>query len=153
MTEPQAEAVTRPMALYLEYMAVGEQQLFEARKIIELNAVEAAADNITEDGIEQLRTALVIEREASSEELPSLQRDLHVQIAKLSGNPVLSLFVTVLNDLLEDRTAPMVHISQAVAEPVHRAHESIVEAIISGDGALARHRMMRHLDAIHDWLA
>jgi len=152
VTEPKAEAITRPMALYLEYLGVDAAQLFAARKIIELTAVESAAESIDEDGIATLRAALERERTASPDELPQLHRRMHTLLADLSGNPVLSLFVVVLNDLVEERTETMNHIAPQVAAPVHQAHASIVEAVISGDAALARHRMMRHIEAITEWI-
>jgi DNA-binding GntR family transcriptional regulator len=38
------------------------------------------------------------------------------------------------------------------AREVVRAHERIVEAVVAGDGELARRRMRRHLDALVDWM-
>jgi DNA-binding GntR family transcriptional regulator len=38
------------------------------------------------------------------------------------------------------------------AREVVRAHERIVEAVVAGDGELARRRMRRHLDGLLEWM-
>jgi DNA-binding FadR family transcriptional regulator len=37
---------------------------------------------------------------------------------------------------------------EEAAGAVWRAHAAIVDAILAGDRSLARHRMLRHLDAL-----
>jgi DNA-binding FadR family transcriptional regulator len=150
VTEPSVKALTSPLALYLDYLHVTPSQIFETRRIIELAAVEAAAENITEDGIRDLRAVLAHEREVTAEH-PNVSADIHVRIAQLSGNPALPLFVSVLTELVE------VHVEQyyprvnEVATSVQNAHAGIVDAISRGDVALARLHMLRHLNAIATW--
>jgi DNA-binding FadR family transcriptional regulator len=140
------------MALYLEYLGVSEAQVFETRKVIELTAVEAAAAAITEEGVQLLRDTLKTEHGADAADLPRIHQNIHLRIAELSGNPVLPLFVKVLADVWEARLEPLNDMAADIAGEVEQAHEAIVDAIVRGDGALARHRMMRHLEAIVPWL-
>jgi DNA-binding FadR family transcriptional regulator len=152
VTEPRPEALTRPMAVYLEYLGVTAEQVFETRKIIELTAAESAAACITEEGITKLRETLRVESEIEQSVLPRVHRDIHIRIAELSGNPVLPLFVTILTDVVDARVEHQHSIVTETAGAVQTAHSAIVDAIVKGDGALARHRMLRHLEAITPWL-
>jgi DNA-binding FadR family transcriptional regulator len=150
VTEPSVKALTTPLALYLDYLRVNPGQIFETRRIIELAAVEAAAENITEQGIRDLRAVLAHEREVTTEH-PNVAADIHVRIAELSGNPVLPLFVSVLTDLVEVHLEQYYPRVKEVASSVQDAHAGIVDAISRGDVALARLRMLRHLNAISTW--
>jgi DNA-binding FadR family transcriptional regulator len=156
ITEPDAHAVQNAMALYLRYAGVDRVALFEARAALELAAVTAAAERITEEGIERLRATLAAE-EAEGERamLEAHTHDLHVVIAELTGNPAMALFIEVLNRLNEELLLPEVKQRSSLDQDVaayHKAHVAIVEAIAAGDAPLAQHRMRRHLDAILEYL-
>jgi len=151
VTEPQASALTGPLALYIEYLGITPRQVFETRRIIELAAVEAAAAHITEEGIAALREMLEVETELRAKD-PGVASMVHVRIAELSGNPALALFVKVLTDVVEARVERHRWQAEELGRHSHEAHEAIVDAITRGDPALARHRMLRHLDALTDWI-
>lgn len=156
ITEPDASAVQAAIALYLRYAGVDRVALFEARAALEIAAVTAAAERITEEGIARLRATLEAE-EAEGEQamLEAHTHDLHVVIAELTGNPAMALFIEVLNRLNEEMLLPEVRKQPSLDEDVaayHKAHVAIVDAIARGDAALAQHRMRRHLDAIREYL-
>lgn len=155
--EPDPRAVQAAVALYLRYAGVGRLALFEARAALELAAVASATERITEDGIARLRAVLAME-EAEGERavLEAHSHQLHVVIGELTGNPAMALFIEVLNRLNEEMLIPDSSKQENLPASVatyHRAHKAIVEAIISGDVALAQHRMRRHLDGILTYLA
>lgn len=160
VTEPDAHSAARSLALFLQYQGATVTDLFEARKLIEGNAVELAASRIDSDGADLLRAALSRERyyvadleakKPGGRKSPGFH-DVHVLIGQLSGNPVISVFNDVsarmFGELLTSWAAGqgVTDIRHASAEGSH-VHERIVEAIIKGDGATARRRMLRHLDA------
>ena len=68
-------------------------------------------------------------------------------MARLTANPALHLFVQTLTDLTQ-RQQPVPDRSRRSLEEIHAAHIRIAEAIIARDGALARHRMMTHLEDV-----
>ncbi|HVX22782.1 MAG TPA: FCD domain-containing protein [Acidimicrobiales bacterium] len=160
VTEPNGQAVVRSVALLLEHKHVPSEKLFEARMAIELTAVDLAAEMITEDSIKGLRAALdgeleVIESIAPLPD-PGLDR-IHVLIAEAGQNEVIRLFVEVLAQLTS------LHATQRYREgsteelrrralDAHQAHIAIIEAVVAGDRALARHRMMRHVQAMAPWI-
>jgi DNA-binding FadR family transcriptional regulator len=157
VTEPDRRAIESAAGLYLRYVGVRRQDLFQARAALELACVTAVAESITEDGIAALREVLRNEEQLGDEMLASHPHALHAVIARLTGNPALELFVNVLAQL--DHELAHVHGGKWAVDPAqafpdsHRAHEAIVDAIASGDAALAQHRMRRHLQAIAELLA
>jgi len=148
---PEPDPVTNVVAVYLEYQGVTPLQLFEARVALELTAVELATSRLSEEGIEKLRAALELEQELPLDTLWRYTRDIHIAIAEVADSPAFPLFVTVLAKLVDARATS--HASEVRAPEIYHAHGRIVEAIIAGDAALARHRMRRHLEAITPWLA
>jgi DNA-binding FadR family transcriptional regulator len=67
-------------------------------------------------------------------------------VARLTANPALHLFVQTLTDLTQRQ--PARERTRLSVDDVHVAHLKIAEAIIARDGALARHRMMTHLEDV-----
>ena len=145
-------------AVYLRYRKANPPDLFEARTALERAAVRTVAENIDEAGIVRLRGALAHESEFRGGEPDATIHDFHVVVAELSGNPALHLFVNVLTQLSAarflgttatfDEQAARGVSSPKEVEEVHRTHEAIADAIVAGDGSLAQHRMLKHLNAL-----
>jgi DNA-binding FadR family transcriptional regulator len=148
VAEPDADAVQRAVALYLRFAGVRKDQLFATRMTLELACAAQAAENIDERGIVRLREVLELEEALRAEAIPTGHtHDLHVVIAELTGNPAMALFVRVLTRLTMEQQLPHEDVDKAISA-YHHAHEALVEAIVSGDAALAQHRMRRHLEAV-----
>jgi len=150
VTEPDTSSVVRAAALNLKYNNASLGDIFDARSTLELKCAELAAQRIDEDGIHRLRDTL--SREAEIQQAGGLpgSHDIHLVIAELTGNPAMRLFLEVLTKLtLPPRQSPAEVRERSRA--VRHAHEHIVEAIVSGDAALARHRMQTHLIAMKDY--
>ena len=149
VTVPDAGAAVRASALMLEYLSATPQQIFEARSALELKCVELATERIDEDGIARLRQTLAAEEETQRQGgLGS--HGLHTLLAELTGNPAFVLFIRVLTDLTTGTSRG--ERTPAAAAEVRVAHDKIAEAVISGDIALARHRMQAHLAGIDAWM-
>jgi len=149
--EPDADSVTEAIALYLQYRDVTPRFVFDARTALELACVQTATEQLTETGIAQLREML--EREASMDvqEAVAHAQDFHSAIAALTDNAAMQLFVRSLGRLTHERTELPTDPHQQ-ADDVRLAHRRIAEAIIAGDASLARHRMLRHLQGIAEYL-
>ncbi|HEY3686045.1 MAG TPA: FCD domain-containing protein [Streptosporangiaceae bacterium] len=152
VVEPDASAVVEAVSIYLEYLRVSTRELFEARTVLELFSVRLAADRLDDEQLLALREEIT-EEAANIGSFTGRQRHrMHEVIADLTGNAALSLFVRTVVTLsyrffrtvLEDRQR-----SSTAARETHRAHAAVVRAIVAGDGLGARHRMLRHLDALH----
>jgi DNA-binding FadR family transcriptional regulator len=145
VTEPNSTAVSRAMSLYLDYRHVTSSQLFQMRQAVESVATQIAAERIDEQGSTRLRELLVRSRKAGWADAPPPDEELHVAIADLTGNSAMRLVTEAMANLT--RLHAKRPSSEEQEEQIYRAHEAIVEAIVAGDGSLARQRMMRHLEA------
>jgi len=70
---------------------------------------------------------------------------------RASGNPAFIVFLDVLTSLTTQAIVAG-SASPEIAAQVRAAHDKIAEAVIARDGALARHRMQTHLEAMNAWL-
>ncbi|GAA2848365.1 hypothetical protein GCM10010472_01600 [Pseudonocardia halophobica] len=146
---PDSAAAVRASALYLGYRNATWEQVFEARVALELQCVELATRQIDEEGIALLRATLERENEVQQTGLLGTN-DLHTALARISGNPAFELFIDVLTRLSVGGRS-MTRTARAAGE-VSEGHAKIVDAVVSGDVALARHHMRVHLDHIFDSL-
>jgi len=155
--EPDVRTVAEAASIYLESLGVSADDVFEARLVLDLFAVALAADRIDEAHAARLRGLLEEERAADEHQIVSgSHRQVHAAIAEAGGNPAIAMFAQALSLLADDQdrrygklTGPA---SRHAAAGVHRAHQAIVEAIISGDALLASRRMRKHLTALHQEL-
>jgi DNA-binding FadR family transcriptional regulator len=154
---PDGAAVEASVALYLRFTGVDRDQILATRTALEISCVGEVTEKITESGVAILNDVLEEERRAGLDAFADgdINYRLHVAIAKLSNNPALALFVEVLAHIEADAARSRkqewnVPLSVA-ANQYHYAHEKIVDAIISGDSALAQHRMRRHLRGIAEF--
>jgi DNA-binding FadR family transcriptional regulator len=144
--QPDPAPVAKAMAVYLDFEKVEPRQLEDARLAIELFCAERVAARISEDEVGEIRAYLAVEAtKASSGDSRNLY-DFHVLVARLTANPALHLFVQTLTDLTQRQ--PARERTRLSTADVHVAHLKIAEAIIARDGALARHRMMTHLEEV-----
>jgi DNA-binding FadR family transcriptional regulator len=163
VTAPDAAAVTDAVALHVDRLGIGPESLFEVRGAVEMAVLDRvmAPPPKPEGGggtpaaaRDRLAHALAAERAASHDELEAIGHDLHDALAEVSGNRVLELLTMVLTRLTRIHlVAPPGAPDPPPVQDVFDVHERIVEAIVAGDGDLARHRMRRHLDALSYWTA
>jgi len=151
VSEPDPEVVARAMSVYLSFTKVRGSQLLEIRSSIESFASEIAAQRATDEERLQLRDLIRDEVERASLS-PWAAKEFHLKVAEMTHNPVIYLFVRCLVDLAEERTIPEEQRRDAAIR-MNQVHAKIAEAIISGDSALARYRMSKHVNAIAPWLS
>jgi DNA-binding FadR family transcriptional regulator len=152
---PEARPLTAAMVIHLEYVGTTVEDLLAVRLLLEPLAVRLAAEHITEEGIETLRSVLEEERAQTTEHTPLGSNLLHVSLARLSGNPVLDLLIDVLVQLTERYAklpAQRNEAASSVRADSERAHEKLVDAVVAGNASLAESRMVKHLTAMRDWM-
>jgi DNA-binding FadR family transcriptional regulator len=145
-----ADSVTDAVTVYLLYVGATIGEVFEARAALEATAAQLVPERVDEAGIEQLRALMVRERDGAEQD----HRAMHRLVAKLAVNPALELVVDLLDRLMlqylrAEGTSPTRADQRGSAD----AHAGVADAIIRGDGGLARARMRRHLEAEADELA
>lgn len=147
VTAPDPHAVVQAVTLCLDYENVSAADLLTTRSALELTCVRLAAESVDEDGIRRLRSLLEQEQRLGMAGVATGHPyELHIAIAEVTGNRAITLLVTILTRLMYERTGDLEFDSSEIVA-VHQAHSSIVDAIISGDTALAQHRASRHLAA------
>ncbi|WP_280490111.1 FadR/GntR family transcriptional regulator [Nocardia carnea] len=145
---PDPRPALRGIVIALEYRGATVEQLLRARGIFERMAIARVTDSLSEDGVRELRLcAAGMGRGRAG--------DFHLALGRLSGNPVLELFIDILMRL----TAAYTHraLGNSAADPADdRAaavrHREIADAIIAGDTGRALCRTMDHLQDTAAWL-
>jgi DNA-binding FadR family transcriptional regulator len=154
VTRPDPQASIDTMALHLEHRGVTRDDLRVVRDAIELGVLAAVVERHTDPQVgERLGRAVRWATEGPAGD-PAKPDAFHTELAELSGNPVLALFLRIITELFRRHTAvqdqPPPADDAADAE-VQKFHQRILDAILAGDTGLARHRMRRHLEAVTSW--
>jgi DNA-binding FadR family transcriptional regulator len=154
VTEPGLATVSDTVALYLDRRGMDVGSLIELRVGVEMAVVDRVMGKVDDDGRTRLRQALDAERNAPDQDfVQAVGHDLHATIAHLTGNPVLELVALVLIRLAWMHPVnPSGRRPHGLIEELTRTHARIVEAIVSEDRELVRHRMRRHLEALRPYM-
>ena len=152
---PSARATCDAVAIYLERQGINAAQLFELRAGIELSIVDLVIDDLTDEHRSILLRALEEEASSSLDDFSVSAHDLHIVLGSLSGNRILELIQAVLVQLSHIHQMKVADESarRFVVGDVNRTHGSIVDAIVSSEGSLARRRMARHLESLSEHFA
>jgi DNA-binding FadR family transcriptional regulator len=113
----------------------------EARTAIECLAIRKAVENVTDASIEELnRMNEDMLSGLDRERFVAQNRAFHTTIAALSGNPLLSLLVQALFDLLK-RLRPDFVQREKFMRDTHKRHKAIVEALRQKNASLCEELM------------
>jgi DNA-binding FadR family transcriptional regulator len=151
---PSANAVTDVAAIYLARRELRPVELTELRTGVEVAIVDLAATRIDADGKARIEDALIREVEATDAERAEAVHDLHAAVAAAAHNRVLDLVSLVLirlSRLYQIERLPE-KVQGQIRVEVHRTHQGIADAVITGDRELSRHRMRRHLEALANFM-
>ena len=150
ITEPTVGAVTDAVVLYLLRVDARLDEMYEARIVLEEIACDLASGQTDAQRSDRAAPA----SHTTGPPNPAAgRRDLHALVAAVSRNAGLELFVDVLSEV----AALYYPRGRRFRRPLHgrgvgAARASIAEAVMAGDGELARSRMRTHLQAEVDLL-
>jgi DNA-binding FadR family transcriptional regulator len=145
VTAPEREPVLHATSLFLDHRGVRPEHLYAAWIALECAAVEALARSIDEAGVARLRQVLLLEEQLGPLEA-GVRSNVHVEIAQLSGNPALELFLGVVQELSFRHGRS--EVSEGEARWLHERHGEIVDAVVAGDAALAAGRVRRYVERL-----
>jgi DNA-binding FadR family transcriptional regulator len=148
VTEPTIGAVIDAVVLYLQRVDASLDEIFEARILLEELTCQLAAERTEESDLAALRHFALRERVAADED----PRELHGLAAAVSRNVGLALFVEVFNQVSHLYSPDWKRLGAGVSRDAIDAHAKIADAIMAGDGSLARNRMRKHLEAEAEFL-
>ncbi|MBH0123602.1 FadR family transcriptional regulator [Rhodococcus sp. CX] len=144
---PDPTPAIRGLVIHLEYAGATVAQLVNARSIFERMAIAAISDSLTESGVRDLRLS-------ASDEEGRHPEDFHVALGRLSGNPVLEVYIDILVRLSATYTRRVRGVTNTEEEGSAAAdqHLAIAEAIVAGALSRAESDMATHLDRGATWL-
>lgn len=130
------------------------EQLYEARKVIEITIVELAAKKADVEDIDSLEEVLsdMSNKTADIEEYARLDAEFHLNIALASKNKVLYEFVSTISDLLRTQvTEKLTRIIGTrkdidIIQKTLQEHRNILEAIKNQNTKKAKECMYDHLN-------
>ncbi len=133
-------------SLLLGYQEVME--LLEVREPLEIQAAGLAAENNSPESLENLRCAIEYFKECldTDANLMIAEHEVHMSIARMSGNRVLIRFIHTFQDLLNDfRQKNQIGFSTNTS--AFQDYMEIYQAIDQGDSEGARRGMARHMQS------
>ncbi len=148
VSEPSLEAIIDAAVVYLHRVGARLEEVFEARLVLEEIVTDLAPERMDEEDLARVR-ALVAEEESGEVVDP---RAFHALLASITHNPVLELFVEIMNRVSVLYFSDARSVSSGTAAESHHAHARIADAVLAGDGSVARRRMRKHLEAEVEYL-
>ena len=120
--------------------------LFQARRILETAIAEMAAEQITDDEIEQMEKSITQATEVidDPDAFMEADMDLHGMILKAARNRIMPVFMQSINKISlfsRRRTGEDINVRKATV----RDHRAIVKALRARDPEAAKEAMMQHL--------
>jgi DNA-binding GntR family transcriptional regulator len=140
VTAPERSAVLDQASLFLEYDGFAADDLFQMMELLEVAAVEQVSGTLDADGLARLREVLAAE--AGVEDLRFEPVTIYTELARLSNNPVLALFLHIGNNLARTHG---IRPSDSELRWIHRHSVELVEALAIGDTLAATRSVRRRL--------
>jgi len=126
------------------------EHVFDARRVVECEVARRLAGKLSAEQRTLLRKLVESEERATrsqnKQEAIRLSGEFHLQLARMSGNPI---FVRLLEELLPT-TSLLMALYKAPGEPmcVAHSHRQLLGVFDAGSGAGAATEMRRHLNEI-----
>ncbi|MCK0516718.1 FadR/GntR family transcriptional regulator [Williamsia sp. DF01-3] len=140
VTAPERSAVLDQASLFLEYDGFAADDLFQMMEILEVSAVEQVSAIIDADGLTRMREILAAEVNVGDLRFEPVT--VYTELARLSGNPVLSLFIHIGTNLARTHG---VRPSEGELQWIHQHSVELVEALEAGDTLAAVRSVRRRL--------
>lgn len=131
------------------------EHVFDARRVVECEVARRLAGKLSMEQLAELRRVVEAEARATAaqdkQEAIRLSGEFHLQLARMSGNPI---FVRLLEELLPT-TSLLMALYKSPGEPmcVAHSHQQLLQVLGQGAGAGAATEMRRHLNEIEKSLS
>lgn len=133
------------------------KNLLEVRRILEVGAVQAAADRRTDEQLAEIKKALDQMETANDQELgEEADFRFHMAIAKASHNELL---IGLMNNVSEMMVTTMretrrlwLYSEKSTLDRLWNEHQQIYQAIEAQDGSEAQKLMLDHLQSVEEVL-
>lgn len=152
VAEPHAAVSLRAALVQRE---IGVEELFAMRAVLELPAVEWAAQRRDPDGLDEVtQTFTALDDYSRSDEidfdhLRTLDTAFHLSIVSAAGNRFLQQTTIVLHEILASGMETTLRAPGRV-EKSRIDHQKIYQAIVAGDTEEARRAAQTHIDGARE---
>lgn len=126
-------------------------QLIQMRRIIEPELAALAAENITDEILEELRNVSDLPDDDTVEQHVVRDNLFHLTIARATGNPVLLIVLSSVSELLKESRRLTFSVPGEMPK-ARQWHKAIFEAIEARDPDAAREAMATHIQQVRDGL-
>lgn len=126
-------------------------KLIQFRRILEPELAALAAQNITDEELEELRAFSDLPDTDTVEDHVERDTTFHLIIARATHNPVLLIVLSSVSELLRESRRRTFAVPNELAK-ARDWHHTIFEAIAERDPAAARQAMLRHLGQVESGL-
>ena len=156
--EVNIDSVVAPLAWMLFIEKDSDLELYEARKVLEVQAAGLAAERAEEDEISDMFKALEIMRIDLQKQLLGEEADhhFHYAIAKATHNKILFRLMNTISDTMQKTlksSRSKLYEDTSSPERLYHEHLLIYEAIKNHDAESAQKLMLAHLVGVENRLA
>jgi GntR family transcriptional repressor for pyruvate dehydrogenase complex len=141
------ECIVEPLSLMINMKFAELSDIFQMRRILEIEAVKLAVANASKDDMKNLENIfwMMHKPDLQADEFVELDKQFHHAIAEATGNTVLYHFVKDINTVIStfmDKLCIALHEARDIAIPLHK---KTLEGILTGNVDLALEGMTKHL--------
>ncbi|GAI79677.1 unnamed protein product, partial [marine sediment metagenome] len=144
-----SNSIIKPLAFSIILNKNTFLELFEARKLIEVECAGLAAERVTTPELKKVKEIYnqLIKHQHNREKSIKYEIKLHEEITEIAKNNILGDILSSIKKLLResrDTTVP----SQGVTLKTINFHEKLIQAFEAKDASKARKLMFEHLDIV-----
>lgn len=150
------KSITETLSMMFLLQQTNAHEINEVRACLELKAAELAIDNITDDGINNLREIIQKMGVAECEETEaSLDKQLHFELASASNNTILIQMLNAMSVLTENfirNIRKSILSDNNNRERLKKIHRDITDAVANRDKEAVRKALSNHSGIIYEYL-
>jgi len=144
-----SNSIIKPLAFSIILNKNTFLELFEARKLIEVECAGLAAERITAGELNGLKGIynLLIKYQNNRERAIKYEIRLHEKITEIAKNNILGEILSSIKKLLKESRDTTVPLRGVTLETIN-CHKEIIQALEEKDDSKARKLMFKHLDIV-----
>jgi GntR family transcriptional repressor for pyruvate dehydrogenase complex len=158
VNRPSPEVAGRYLGNVLLFQGATLDDVHMARLLMEPAAVAELAGTITPDQLAELRELVMASREESDPvRIRAVGGSFHTALVGMTGNPAVTLFAQLVQQLIDAHTARYENQRQRVKEPSRAgellsAHDRVLDLLEAGAAQEAARRWREHIEEVHTLL-
>ena len=140
-----------PLSVMFKLHNGNAMELFKVRKMLEIEAVSLATEQMTEAQCAELKSIMErLAQTADEDEKVKLDAEFHFKIIEASDNYLLQCFYNAVSSIMKSfiGDARRIFLKAEKTKKLSELHQEIFDAIISGDSGRAAEAIRKHFDFV-----